>query len=379
MDREFDDAVVGGGILGLAVAHELARRGRKVVAFERHERASGASVRNFGLLWPIGQIPGEPRRLAMRSMEIWRGVLAGAGLWNSPLGSIHLAYREDEEAVLREFAAWADGAGVECEVLDPARVREKAPGARAGGLRAGLFSPTEICVDPREVVWKLPEYLRGRYGVEFAFSHCAVDYRDGVVRAGGRDWRAGRLWVCAGDEFEVLFPEAFRGLGLRRCKLQMIRTEPIGGGFKLGPILASGLTLRHYRSFDVCPSQAALRARIAAERPELDRYGIHVMATQNGRGEIVIGDSHEYGDDIDPFDKDEVEALILEQAARFLDVPGLRVASRWHGIYAKHATEPYLIFDPAQGATAVMAANGTGMTFSFGLAERAVRERLGEE
>lgn len=336
-------------------------------------------MRNFGLLWPIGQLPGEPRRLAMRSREIWREVLAAAGLWNSPLGSLHLAYRDDEEAVLREFAAWAAGADVECEVLGPARVRALAPGVRAEGLRAGLFSPAEICVDPREVVGKLPGYLRERYGIEFAFNHCVVDYRNPTVRAGGADWKAGHLWVCAGDEFEVLFPEEFRALGLSRCKLQMMRTEPVGGEFRLGPILASGLTLRHYRSFDVCPSQSALKARIAAERPELDRYGIHVMATQNGQGEIVIGDSHEYGDDIEPFDKAAIDDLILEQLGTFLDVPELKIAGRWHGTYARHPSQPFLTFSPAPGATAVMAANGTGMTLSFGLAERAVRAQLGEE
>ena len=72
---QFDDIVVGAGVLGLAHAFLLARRGRRVAVFERDRVAQGASVRNFGMLWPIGQPFGELRSLAVRSLEIWLEVL----------------------------------------------------------------------------------------------------------------------------------------------------------------------------------------------------------------------------------------------------------------------------------------------------------------
>jgi glycine/D-amino acid oxidase-like deaminating enzyme len=158
----------------------------------------------------------------------------------------------------------------------------------------------------------------------------------------------------------------------------MLRSEPTGAAGRLGPILAGGLTLRHYRSFEACPTLPALRARIAAERPEFDRFGIHVMASQNGRGEVTIGDSHEYDDAIEPFDKAEIDDLILGYLGTFLDLPGLRIASRWHGIYARHPTEPFVVFRPAPGAVAVEVTNGIGMTLSFGLAEQVVSEHFEE-
>src|SRR5262249_35166102 len=96
MTRAFDDAIVGAGIVGLAHAYHLARRGRRVIVLERGERAQGASVRNFGMLWPIGQPAGPPRKLALRSLEIWRQVLQASGLWHDSAGSLHLAYRDDE-------------------------------------------------------------------------------------------------------------------------------------------------------------------------------------------------------------------------------------------------------------------------------------------
>src|SRR3954465_692200 len=99
----FDDAIVGAGILGLAHAYQLAKRGRRVIVFERSPRACGASVRNFGMLWPIGQPAGRLRQLALRSLEVWKGVLRESGLWHQQTGSLHLAYRDDEWQVLREF------------------------------------------------------------------------------------------------------------------------------------------------------------------------------------------------------------------------------------------------------------------------------------
>src|SRR5919201_4720332 len=104
MAESFDDAVVGAGILGLAHAYHLARRGRRVAVFERGPRAQGASVRNFGMIWPIGQAPGRMHRLALRSRDHWLDVLRAADLWHAQTGSLHLAYRDDEAAVLREFA-----------------------------------------------------------------------------------------------------------------------------------------------------------------------------------------------------------------------------------------------------------------------------------
>jgi FAD dependent oxidoreductase TIGR03364 len=373
MSARYDAAVVGAGILGLAHAYHLARRGRRVVVFERGARATGASIRNFGMLWPIGQPHGHMHGLARRSVEIWLEVLSGSGLWHDRCGSIHLAYRDDEAQVLTEFAGTAAANGYDCRLLSPAEVRERAPAVRSEGLCAGLWSPTEVCVDPRAVVPGLAAWLAAAHGVHFEFSCAVAAYDRPRLRAGGREWSAERLVVCAGDDLQSLFPDALGGLGLVRCKLQMLRSAPMPAGWRIGPMLAGGLTLTHYQSFRTSPSLPALVARIEREQPAYRRHGIHVMVSQHAAGELTIGDSHEYGDAITPFDQPEIDDLVLRYLAGFLDAPGLRIAARWHGIYAKHPSEPYTITQPAPGVTAVTGVGGAGMTLSFGLAEEVVR------
>jgi glycine/D-amino acid oxidase-like deaminating enzyme len=138
-------------------------------------------------------------------------------------------------------------------------------------------------------------------------------------------------------------------------------------------MLAGGLTLRHYKNFQDCPTLAAVKARVAKENPAYDKYGVHVMASQNGAGELILGDSHEYDADIEPFDKPEIDQLILDYLHTFLNVPDLEIAARWHGIYAKHPREAYFVAQPAAGATVATCVGGAGMTLSFGLADQVVR------
>jgi len=105
-----DVAIIGGGIVGLAHAWQAARRGLSVVLFERDAVAQGASVRNFGMIWVVGQTP-ENLPTALRSRALWLEMARSADLWAIPCGSVHLAHRQDELDVLEEFAASAANHG----------------------------------------------------------------------------------------------------------------------------------------------------------------------------------------------------------------------------------------------------------------------------
>ncbi|MGA2133219.1 MAG: TIGR03364 family FAD-dependent oxidoreductase [Bryobacteraceae bacterium] len=360
-----DVAIVGAGILGVAHAYALARRGRSVVVFERSPQAAGASVRNFGMIWPIGQPGGRMHEMALRSRELWMEALEAARLPYSPTGSLHVVYRDDEAMVAREFCEVAPRLGYECAWLDAAEVLARSQAVRADGLVGAIWSPTEITVDPRVALAQLPWFLWEKYGVEFRWGTAVTSVEPAAYDA---------TIVCNGHDFETLYPEAFRASGATRCKLQMMRTRPQPEGWQLGPALAAGLTLRFYESFRVCKTLRALEERIGAETPEYDRFGIHVLVSQTSGRELTIGDSHEYGDAVDPFDRAEIDDLILGYARGFLCAPDLRIAQHWHGVYAKHPNQPYLSFSPEPNVRVVTATGGSGMTLSFGLAEQTIQE-----
>jgi D-hydroxyproline dehydrogenase subunit beta len=374
MKPQYDVAVAGAGIIGLAHAYHLARRGLRVAVFERQRQAQGASVRNFGMLWPIGQPPGPLYQLARRSLEIWLEVLRAAGIWHERTGSLHLAYHDDEAEVLREFVGRAGGA-YSCSLLNPAAIAERFPATVQAGLRLGMWSPTETTVDPRQVSADLPAWLSRTFGVDFIFAAPVLAYDGQIVRTAAGDTRAERLLVCTGADYRELAPTSFADAGMVCCKLQMMRSQPFEH-FRCGTMLAAGLTLRHYRAFAECPTLPRLIERFDRDLPEYGRFGIHVLVSQNGRGELTLGDSHEYGDAIEPFDKSEIDELILRYLDTFLCIPDLRIAYRWHGIYLNHPTEPYVLADPRPGMRVVTGLGGNGMTLSFGLAERVVADLL---
>lgn len=366
-------AIIGAGIVGLAHAWAAARQGHRVTVFERNDRSRGASVRNFGMVWPVGQ-PAGLQPLARRSRELWGEFLAGSAVYSRPSGSVHAVAHDDEVAVLEEFVERAPDLGVEVRMLS-AREREATPGLRRDAVKAGMFSAGECNVDPREVMATLPRFLAERHGVEFAWNHPVMEVEEGRLRgANGRTAEFDRAFVCGGHELHILFPEVLAASPLKVCKLQMLRTVPQPGGWALGPMLASGLTLRHYANFQVCPSLAAVERRVRAAMPEIDRFGIHVMASQDRFGGLVLGDSHEYGDDIEIFDKAEVDSIMLRELRALFDFPDWTIAERWHGFYAKNPEGPEFRREVRPGVQVVSGTGGAGMTLSFGLADRALGE-----
>lgn len=369
-----DVAIVGAGIIGLAHAYMAARAGYSVAVFERNPAALGASIRNFGMVWPIGQPAGRLHQMALRSRDLWLDVLRQANLPFFDTGSVHAAYREDEAAVGQEFAQRAPSLGYECAWLSPRETLSRTCAIRSEGLLGSLWSPTELTVDPREIIRALPEFLAKQYGVQFHFNTAVQHVETSSLTANKQHFRARSVIIAAGDDFQTLFPECFRDKSLTRCKLQMMRTPPQPDGCRLGPSIAFGLTFKHYPTFEICSTLAALKSRIKREYPELEKFGIHVMASQNTRGELTLGDSHEYGISVNIFDDPAINRLILDYAKTFLRVPTLEIAETWHGVYAKHPEHTYLRLNPIPGVHVVTVTTGVGMTMSFGIAEETFKE-----
>ncbi len=374
-NRKADMAIVGAGILGLAHAYFAAKRGRSVIVFERTPKAQGASVRNFGVIWPIGQKAGPVHQMAMRSRQLWNEILDAAGLPYRPTGSLHVVYHQDEAEVAREFCERGPGLGYTGTWLSSAEVLNKSQSVNPKGLLGGIWSPTELTVDPRLILAKLPAFLAEKLGVQFRFGAAVRSIQLPRIDAGSETWTAAQAIVCGGDDFETLFPESFAASGIDRCKLQMMRTAPQRDGWQLGPALAAGLTLRFYPAFGICTATLPkYKQRVAREMADYDRYAIHTLVSQTADGALTLGDSHEYGLAVDIFNKTEIDELVMRNVREFLIAPDLSIAERWYGVYAKHPDKSWVAIDAADGVRIVTAVGGSGMTLSFGLAEQMIRE-----
>lgn len=362
-------AVVGAGIVGLAHALAAARRGHRVTVFERSERAVGASIRNFGMVWPIGQPPGPLRDRAMLSRQIWMDMATKGDFFYDPVGSLHLAYHPDELAVMEEFVALAQPTGYAVQMLTAEEAAAKSQAAVTTGLLGALWSETEVIVDAREAIATLPQVLQATFNVEFRFGATVTAIDSPQFTVNGETWTADHIFVCSGADFETLYPDLYQNSGITKSKLQMMRTSPQPQGYRIGPALCGGLTLTHYAAFADCPSLPVLKQRIQAELPFAVDWHIHVMMSQNGLGELILGDSHEYALTFDPFDRTDINQFVLNYLRGFAQVPCLDIAATWHGIYAKLPGKTEFVAHPAPGVTLVNGLSGAGMTLSFGLAE----------
>ena len=364
--------VIGAGIVGLALTRALHTKGWNVTVLERHPQAQGASVRNFGMVWPVGQQEGKLYQRAMRSREIWLELSGKAKFFAEKTGSLHLAYQDLEMQVVQEYVTAMAGKK-SAQALTPAQVSKISPAAVLEGLKGALWSEDEVIVDPREAMFQIAKYLEQQIGIEFFWNRAISKIEGNTVYSGQQSWSADRIFVCSGADFETLFPEIFRDTMITKCKLQMMRLVQQPENWRIGPPLCAGLSFIHYKGFQVAPSLEKLRESYLREYPELIEWGIHVMVSQNGLGELTVGDSHEYGLNLSPFDQSSVNDLILNFLKKFAQFKDWKVGSAWHGIYPKMTNgASEFVFQVNDQVTIVNGLGGNGMTLSFGLGEEVV-------
>lgn len=366
--------VIGAGIVGLSVTRALQAKGWKVTVIERHPQAQGASVRNFGMIWPIGQAQGPAYQRAKRAREIWIEMSQKAEFFAEKTGSLHLAYTELEMQVVEEYVAAMKGVK-SAEALTPEQTQKISPATKLDGLKGALWSNEEMIVDPREAVFKTAKYLDSLPGVEFVWNKVISRIEGNTVYSGQTSWSADKVFVCSGADFETLYPEVFAGIPITKCKLQMMRLVQQPENWRIGPPLCAGLSFIHYKGFEVADSLSKLREVYQQQFPELLELGIHVMVSQNGLGELTIGDSHEYGLNLSPFDQTHINELIINFLKTFAQFKDWRIGSAWHGIYPK-MTDGSIDFvrEIDQNVTIVNGVGGAGMTLSFGLGEEVVAQ-----
>lgn len=210
--------VIGAGIVGLAMAKSLSEKGYTVTVFERNEKAVSASIRNFGMVWPIGQPDGHLYERALRSKSIWKKVCSEAGLWHNEVGSLHLAYTDLEWQVIQEFAE-ADKNVRPVAAISAAEALQKSEAANPYNLKGALWSADEMIVESRVAIEKIPAYLSEKYGVVFYFNTAVTQINYPSVTTGNKQtYGADEIYVCSGADFETLYPEIFAANYFTKCK-----------------------------------------------------------------------------------------------------------------------------------------------------------------
>lgn len=363
--RHSDLIVVGSGIVGLGHAVEAVRRGLTVTVVEREDRVLGASIRNFGHGCITAQA-GTALDLARQSRERWLELGRAAGFWVGETGTVVVARADDELALLREFAATRPGEAVLLDADDTA-ARAGTPGTDVLG---GAFLDRDLRVDPRVAVPAMANWLAAQPGVTFQWSTAVLGVESGRVRTSRGELTADQVVVCIGHDVDHLFPDLAETLGVRRCRLHMLRVEAPGERI-ISPAVLTGLSMLRYPGLAEQPAATRLRSRFADQHPELIDLQINLMFTQRRDGDLLIGDSHEYVASVGPFSDERVDDLLLDQTAALLGVPRLTVLERWHGIYAS-ARDEFLVAQPHPRTTVVSVTSGIGMTTGLGLSAHVV-------
>ncbi len=365
--------VIGAGIVGLATARALSLKGYSVTVIERTEKAVGASIRNFGMIWPIGQPDGNLYNRAIRSKFIWKQIADSIGLWYDEVGSLHVAHHTDEWVVLQELYQSFSESGRPVSLLKPDEIEKAYQGVNPQHLLGGLFSNSEMIVNPREAIAAIPMYLHEYLDVQFIWGKQVNSVESGKIYIGNEEYKADLICICSGADFETLYPQEFATIGMIKCKLQMMRFAPSDANWRIGTSVCGGLSLIHYNSFKAAPSLSILKKRYETEMAEYLQWGIHVMVSQNERGEFTVGDSHEYGHTFEPFDSVYVNTLIIDYLEKMMICKDWKLSQTWNGIYPKMSNgETDVLLQPAPGVYIVNGLGGAGMTMSFGFAEEIV-------
>jgi len=358
MTPPYDVAVVGGGIIGLAHAWTAVKAGLKVALFERHARATGASIRNFGFITVTGQQRGDFHALAMRTRNLWLDAAEAADIAIEQRGLYVSARYPESEDVLRAFLYTE--MGEDCRLLRPCDTP-----FLAKGQRAVLHSPHDVRVESRTAIPKLSAWLGAHADLHYGVAVTGIE--TGRLHTSMGEVSAERIIVCPGDDLSGLFTDRMRAHNISRCQLQMLRLADLG--FRLPGAVMSDLSLVRYLGYADLPEAAALKTRLESEHAGHLANGVHLIVVQSADGSLVVGDSHHYHDAPEPFTSETVDQLILDEYRAVLGAPP-PVIERWSGTYASSPDQLFLIDQPLPDVRLVVVTCGAGASTSFGIAER---------
>jgi sarcosine oxidase subunit beta len=164
--------VVGGGVIGLSIAYNLAKRGiEDIVILEKGYLASGASGRNGGGIRQ--QWSTEVNiRLMQESVELCKDFAKelGVNIWFRQGGYLFLSRSAQETERLERNVKLQNRCGVPTVILTPAQARDLVPELDVSGFHAACYNPTDGILFPWPFLWGYAQGAVGRGARLFTFT-----------------------------------------------------------------------------------------------------------------------------------------------------------------------------------------------------------------
>ncbi len=252
--------MIGGGVIGLAVAWRARERGMSVTVLERDATGRGTSHVAAGMLAPVAEVEfGDAGRrvleLGLRSAGMWPAFARGLGEASgepvsiSRTGTMLVACDEDSARELDRQITFRESLGLRAERLLPSEARALER-ALAPTVRMALRAPDDHAVDPRSVLAALRAACEAA-GVSVRehaeVSSITTDRAGGrvtgvVLGVTGEPVSAGQVVMAAGPWTEQIGGLSARaGLPVRPVKGQILRLrDPAGPGLLNGVVRFEG-------------------------------------------------------------------------------------------------------------------------------------------
>ena len=316
--RETDVIVLGGGIIGAAIARELARAGQAVRLLDAGGVGSGTSSRCDGNLLVQTKHDDLGVALMLRS-------LAGYRRWSTELdrdialqrhGSL-VFFTGDGTVAAGDRVGWLEQTGVRAELLTPAQVQERQPGLCAE-VSAGIDCYDDSSVYPPAVVAALISDAVA-YG-------CVVEQR---VRADTLlTDSTGHAFGVRTDQGEVYAPWIVNAMGAWSAAFDTGERDPLPIEPRQGVLVvtepAAGLVPRPVTEAAYISDRASAGTGSTAQ--------VSLVAEPTYRGNILLGSSRRFcGFDTDvPYEL--MEAIVRHARDLLPALGGLRVIRSFAGL-----------------------------------------------
>jgi L-2-hydroxyglutarate oxidase LhgO len=272
-------AVVGAGVVGLAVAARLAPGAGELVLVERRERhgqetsSRNSEVIHAGLYYPPGSLKA---RLCVEGNRRLYELCARAGIAHRRTGKIVTAAEPRELDRLEPLAAQAAAAGAPVERLSGAQVRALEPAVRSAG---GLLSRTSGIVSAHELM----DHLRQVALAAGTLEQTGWELVGLEPERPGGDWR---LTLRRGEREQRFSAERV----VNAAGLEADRVAE-RAGIDAG---AAGYRQHWARGcyFALVPRRAGIVSRLVYPVPEPESLGVHALIGLDGR--VRFGPDIEY-------------------------------------------------------------------------------------